>query len=410
MGSSLEIPSVSSIRSALRDIPGAMRDDEPLPEHVAIGSDPAIEISNPDDLPVAQFEGFSVDVEVEDQAFTDDPLVLFEVPPEVTDADLRNALGKERLKELHRLEQIHGLDALGWYVTFHQRAYQYGVHIPFDGVVYLAIQAFAGLPLPPERKLELAFHAIARHELFHFSADCMSANWELAAGVSTFWPAAMELRNANGYDELEEGLANAYMLRGFRHPSQVLSNSGGAYGALKAFCRRQPIGYSDGPEYARSRGIYLDHCRQLSRDHHKASKPSWHAPDALDPLIFYPGLVRVDWTRCPIIVHDRDDLLATLGIGISAFRTILQIRETSAFTRSLGKLDKRLQKQWQIRKADLKRSTALKSLDFKRWKPGGPNCYSVRVDSNFRAHLRYDPAEAFWAAEEIGNHKAMGHG
>ena len=50
MGSSLEIPSVSSIRSALREIPGAMRDDEPLPEHVAIGSDPALEISNPDDL------------------------------------------------------------------------------------------------------------------------------------------------------------------------------------------------------------------------------------------------------------------------------------------------------------------------------------------------------------------------
>ncbi|MCR5977782.1 hypothetical protein GDN83_08520 [Gordonia jinghuaiqii] len=337
-------------------------------------------------------------------------MVFFEVPPEITDDDLRNALGKERLEQLQRLEQIHGLDALGWYVTFHQRSYQHGVHIPFDGVVYLAIRAFSTLPLPTSRKVELAFHAIARHELFHFSVDCMAANWELATGVSVFWPAAAELRNSNGYDELEEALANAYMLRGFRHPSQVLSNSGGAYGALKEFCKQQPAGYCDGPDYARSRSHYLDHCRQLSRDHHKSSAPTWRAPDALDPLIFYPGLVRVDWTRCPIIVHDRDDLLMTLGIGISAFRTILEITETSGFTRSLRKLDKRLQKQWQIRKADLKRSTALKSLDFKRWKPGGPNYYSVRVDSNFRAHLRYNPDETVWAAEDIGNHKAMGHG
>lgn len=151
-------------------------------------------------------------------------------------------------------------------------------------------------------------------------------------------------------------------------------------------------------------------CRELSSDHHRASAAAWRAPNALDALIFYPDLVRIDWTRCPIIIHDDPGLLDLLGISISAFRTVTRVAETPGFVRSLRKLDKRLQKQWQIRKADLARSTALKSLDFKRWEPGGRGCFSVRVDSNFRAHLRYDSSDMTWAAESIDNHKAMGHG
>lgn len=84
--------------------------------------------------------------------------------------------------------------------------------------------------------------------------------------------------------------------------------------------------------------------------------------------------------------------------------------ETAKFERELAKLDRRLQELWQMTKRDLTRSTSLKSLDFKQWKKGGRDWYSVRVTGNFRAHLRYDRAKSVWYAEEIGDHKAMGHG
>ena len=65
---------------------------------------------------------------------------------------------------------------------------------------------------------------------------------------------------------------------------------------------------------------------------------------------------------------------------------------------------------WERRKADLARSVSLSSLGFQRWKPGGADCYSVRVDGNYRAHLRRDSANGSWIAEAIGDHKSMGHG
>lgn len=110
--------------------------------------------------------------------------MIFEVPPKLSDADIRNTLGPE-YGRLERLQQIRGIDALGWYVTFHQRACQHGVHIPMEGVATLVLGALLGCDMPLERKFEVAFQAILRHELFHFEADCMAANWELATGTES---------------------------------------------------------------------------------------------------------------------------------------------------------------------------------------------------------------------------------
>uniref|UniRef100_A1UB30 Uncharacterized protein n=1 Tax=Mycobacterium sp. (strain KMS) TaxID=189918 RepID=A1UB30_MYCSK len=364
-------PSVRAIRSALDEVPGAIR-EEPLPEDAGAGSKPATEIPlwDPGD------EWFATDVvdaplESEwEEGVTDEPSVVFEVPPFVTDAGIREALGEDRIQQLRRLHQVRGVDALGWYVTFHQRRYQHGVHIPVEGVLWLVLHALQGVQLTVERRIELAFHAILRHELFHFEADCMTANWELATGVEVYWK-SRGLRNNNGYIEQEEGLANAYMLRGFKHPTRLLANSAGTYSALKRFCEHQPPGYDYGPDFARTRTSYLRECNWLSDTYHQASSATWHAPDALDTVIFYPNPVRIDWTRCPIILDDPVDLLQRLGIGVSLFRAVEDVLETPKFRSALSKLDSQLQKLWSTRKADLARSTALKSLDFKPWKKAG---------------------------------------
>jgi hypothetical protein len=119
--------------------------------------------------------------------------------------------------------------------------------------------------------------------------------------------------------------------------------------------------------------------------------------------------VRIDWTRCPILIHDQFDVLQKFGIGVSNFSVIATIEETEKFTRALRKLDRRIQNDWSRRKAILAQSTALSSLDFKQWPKAGADYYSVRVNGNHRAHLRYDRKDLLWFAEQIGNHKEMKH-
>jgi hypothetical protein len=61
-------------------------------------------------------------------------------------------------------------------------------------------------------------------------------------------------------------------------------------------------------------------------------------------------------------------------------------------------------------RVDLAQSTALKASIFKPWKEGGADCYSIRVDGNYRAHGKYDRDESVWSAVEIGTHIALGDG
>jgi hypothetical protein len=416
---SLNVPSVHAIKNALEAISGAVK-DEPLPERVRLGTDPASEIwrFDPESVADSAYGETLNPVDTQEAAgddsegrLSDEPTVVFEVPPEITDADVKNVLG-DGLGELERLQQIHGIDALGWYVTFHQRRFQHGVYIPVEGVVALTLGALSRLKVPLARRLELAFHAILRHEIFHFAVDCMAANWELVIGAEVYWKAKHCHRNANQYIELEEALANAYMLRGFRHPVRALANSPGASTALRRYCHRQPAGYCDGPRYAASRLSYVSGCRELSArfQHASANAGKWSVPEALDSLLLYADPIRIDGTRCPIVVSDRFGLIKLLGIRASFFRTVMGVVETAEFLRALAKLGSRFEKLWERRKWDLARSVALASLDFKEWKPGGPNTYSVRIDGNYRAHLHHDRQAGRWLAVAIGPHKAMGHG
>jgi hypothetical protein len=370
-------PSIRAIRDALDEVPGALR-LEPQPEDAGAGGDPGspIWISDPNTDGWAVDSPSVPDDDTEEGAI-DEPVVVFEVPPSVTDADLRHALGEDRIGELHRLHQLRGVDALGWYLTFHQLHSQYGVHITLEGVVWLAVEFFGTLNVSLARKLELAFHAILRHELFHFEADCMIANWELTNGVELYW-SSRRYRNAQGYIELEEGLANAYMLRGFKHPTRLLANSPGAYAALRKFTLLQGAGYKEGPRLVGSRTSYLSGCRDLAASYREAAAHgTWSVPAAFDSVMLYPSPTKIDWTRCPILVYDKAGVFESLGIRPAYFQSVTGIEETERFLRAFRGLDRSIQRRWELSKDGLSRSTALKSLDFKQWSKEGPDVYSV---------------------------------
>ncbi|MCV7278844.1 hypothetical protein H7J88_04185 [Mycolicibacterium flavescens] len=393
----------------MEGVDGAIRDN-PLPEDAHDGTDPAVEIwvSEPDlGREFAALD--SPDPTIDDGvSASDGPVVILEIPPEVTDADIEHILGQDTLTEMSRLHEIRGIDAYGWYVTFHQRTAQHGVHIPLEGALLMAARAFHHLPIADERKVNLAFHAILRHELFHFAADCMSANWELATDTAMYWKAKEKHRNAQGYVEHEEAMANAYMLRGFQYPRRLLANSGGASPALKSFTIQQPAGYKEAYKYAGSRAAYMRGCRDLSTQvQHASGLPP--VPAAMDTLLLFADPFRIDWTRCPIMISDRFDLRRLLGINIDFFTCIPAITETPKFEKSLNKLGPTVQEKWLEQKSKLAQSTSLNSLGFQKWTKGGADCYSVNVGSH-RAHLRLDRGQSTWSALDIGTHLAMGHG
>ena len=171
--------SVTRLRSGLEAVSGALRHD-PIPEDTGIGLEPGIEIVISD--PAGGFARALADErprfdDLDEDGPREDPAVVFEVPPEVTEAQLTNLLGTERVGEIQRLLHLRGMDAIGAYLTFHQLAGQWGIYIQLERVVLLAFQYLDDVQVSLARKVELAFHAVLRHELFHFEVDCMAANW-----------------------------------------------------------------------------------------------------------------------------------------------------------------------------------------------------------------------------------------
>ena len=240
---------VSSVREGLAAIEGALNPFPPEPGYEGVeeaiqsartiwhGENPAdYELGPPQDG--ADDDGF--DLDDEDGSF--DP--VFEIGADVDDRF--PGLGGEEGRRIDRSVQLHGMDALGWYVSFHHPGVQWGVYVPISGIVYLIKHAFAGLSAPLATTSRLAFHAILNHELFHFATDYAVAQSELEHQEPWYVPAKKAFRAGSpGYCVEEEKLANAYMLSAFRSMKPALRVRG-KQAALREFVKTQPEGYRDG--------------------------------------------------------------------------------------------------------------------------------------------------------------------
>jgi hypothetical protein len=96
------VPSVSEIRLALEDIPGAIR-EEPRPEDVREGTDRATPLWSPDRGNFSEAPALDMPDSPEDgDGLTDEPGVIFEVPPDLTEAEIRNVLGEREIGDRPR--------------------------------------------------------------------------------------------------------------------------------------------------------------------------------------------------------------------------------------------------------------------------------------------------------------------
>lgn len=298
-----------------------------------------------------------------------------------------------------------GTDALAWYVSFHYTGgTPWGIFIPISSLGYCEIRVFRGLRAPRVRKWQLAYDALLAHEQMHFAVDYACAQWELLLHAPC-WAGLRHQRHGNRvpYLQVEEQLANAFMLQ-----CAASWKTRPFERALQQFVAKQPAGYRDALSVTDLDSF--DHVAaevvQTYIGLHAAERGLNVTASAYDPAASLPA--RTGMAQCPVhIIHDEK----RIGLPASAVRLITRmcnIRESDRFQRGLRRLDLSLQKRW----AGLKQKLSVAvppsdRLEKLKGLPGG--LFSVRLNDNFRVHLRMEEHEV-WQAVDIGSHKEMGHG
>lgn len=348
-----------------------------------------------------------LDDDLAGMAFDFDP--VFQLTPATEEGLPR--LGADQRIKIAQDVLLRGVDALGWYSSFHVTGVQWGAYVQLSSLLYLAQEAFSRLDLEPVAKIQLAFRTILDHELFHFATDYVIAQAELAQ-TSAWW---VPFKKACGEAiprpyPIEEKLANAYMLRRFRCVPKALRVRGGQP-AMRRFTQQQPEGYRDA--YQIRPYNWAGELTQLAREY----AGSWAADHdseglfggAYDWEAQFPIRPVVDWRYCPAHLVDDNRWYGLPKKWLDAFSRLERVVESDTFRKQLARLSVPLQAAWKRVKRKLE--TGITSgCDFKRWSPGGSDTWSCRVNGNFRAHLQQDRNAGNWVAIEIGSHTSLGHG
>jgi hypothetical protein len=316
------------------------------------------------------------------------------------------AIGEDEDRRIREQVAIDGVDALGWYATMHQDACQWGVYLKAEGALWLAGKVFLPVTKDPVLAVRLAVRAVHDHELMHFAEDWAIAQLELLFDRACWWP-IRESKNFTRIGVSSERLANGYMLRRARTlPGRLKCRH--AYAALGEWTLTQGDGYREGSELVGTQRKFDEACRDhLSTAFASDEGLPWVGQAELHRL--YPLGPHVDWRYCPVQVVAGTPGLAAL-ISSLFIRQLPQVEETERFQRMLAGLHGAEQRAWLKTRTQLAQTTQLKGLDFKPWTPRGQDWFSVRVSKGTRAHLRFDSPSQRWFAEEIGPHKALGHG
>jgi hypothetical protein len=143
-----------------------------------------------------------------------------------------------------------GIEALAWYVSFHDDQSAWGIYIPLSSVALMDELYLDRLPMERDRRLHLAWSILLHHEQMHFAVDhaCTWFELMLKAPIRREFtarfkgkPSLQALTVSETYLEIEETAANAHMLRQLRQiePRKIVQT-------IENFVERQPSGYQEG--------------------------------------------------------------------------------------------------------------------------------------------------------------------
>jgi len=406
---------ISEIRTQLGKIPGALIEFPPQDDYH--GPEEGLEVEQlwegPENL--ESFSGNRMnDVSEESEDFDVDlhdfePII--EIAPEVE--EVVAAFGGEEGQRIKRAIELNGVDALGWYSSFHITGVQWGIYIPISGIAYMASECLPTIKDHSfEKAITISFHSILAHELFHFATDCVVAQGELATQDPWWVPRKESLMDSReSYCLQEEKMANAYMLHKMRS-NKALLRCRGRKPALKKFVGNQPEGYCNALHVMRGdwereltelASIYCNHSAEGRKNPYLRYGMGW---DWASMFQLYPT---VDWRHCPIHIV-RDERRYNLPEGfIQFFSNLSSISESNEFLDKLNRMGFVARQKWQKLKDQLLVQIP-KGADFKKWKKESKKDeYSVRLGQNNRAHLKHQ-GNNNWLAFNVGTHKEMGHG
>lgn len=240
----------------------------------------------------------------------------------------------------------------------------------------------------------MAYEFLRQHERFHLKFDIYALSVEAALGRHLYEPLKQAFSRYRIY-QVEEALANRNTWEWTKQPRVGLEEF--AYDFMKL----QPGAYS-------------------RFDEDKSALASELAANLLD-LKIGVGARRND--QAPWVAHVPDTLLrrslcpeyvvrpANLYTWISpAVRlpVVKEVRDCQQVIDLLTTKYQNIRERWEATKQKLSADSGLPSLNFKSWDKAA-GYWSVRINDNFRAHLK-QLSNGIWQTEEIGPHKAMGHG
>jgi plasmid maintenance system killer protein len=308
--------------------------------------------------------------------------------------------------EISAEEEKRGIDALAWYVSFHNTEPEWGIYIPISSLHYIAGRHLKRLRYSKARKLEIAFNALLFHESIHYAVDRNVAAWELILGVALHGEVPDRLKTL-GYIQVEEAVANAHKLRELKEIYSAACTN-----ALGTWVSNSPAGYRDAFEYLDDADfrLGLEECVKTY------AGEKWMAnPDVGGGL----GWIRwasqfifndaVDLTQCPIMVIDDQTGLGVLPTTVKYLQSIPAIVESRKFLKMLKRAPKQIQESW-ARKRETLKEVVPSHPEFEKLKGPLAGQFSLRVSDNYRAHLRPKATTDVWEALAIGPHTAMGHG
>jgi hypothetical protein len=292
--------------------------------------------------------------------------------------------------------RVKGFDALAFYKSKrfeHKRPYpgKWGIFFLKQGLLHIATEIEAAYPAYKDPR-RLAHDFLYAHEHFHFRADLQTLMFEAVTQRHLYIPLRNALRGRRS-QFVEEALANREALVWAKQSRVGVEEFAEDFMDLQpnAYARyREPVATLAGEWLANTLDLQPPRCLPRSDvTQWVAATPKELMRKSLCPqYVVYPRRLETwldpAWVPPPVTrVNDGKNVEKML---LSKYRNV--------------------QEKWQLTKKKLIENRLLRGLNFKPW---GENSYSVRVDDNFRAHLR-NQGGGVWEAYEIGPHKKMGHG
>lgn len=302
-----------------------------------------------------------------------------------------------------------GLEALAWYVSFHHNQSKWGIFIPVSSLHYL--NEILEIKIHSQVDLgQISKQILFNHELYHFLTDLAISQLELLTKHSMYRPhkqlyknEKLHLSSNEDYNDLEENLANAFMLEEIQ-----TSISKNQLKKIISWVETMPRGYRDGANtFLKSRKNKLENDNLNRYAAIVAAKTQLNVIEpALDLSVFIPKPLSNIVVQCPVYILDDTQEHGLDDDIVRFFQKMEAIEETKHFKKMFVKLPQKIQLAWKKKREELKVCLP-KYPQFRKFK----ELYSVYLPDGFRVHFsKPQKNETTWLATGIGDHQRMGHG